>query len=72
MPHLNLESTNLDNANLVIRKGFSVNITNNSTGAIAAGANEVFLPFDEERYTLVRSDGSIEVLTQDRFVFPLV
>ena len=69
MPHLNLESTNLDNANLVIRKGFSVNITNNSTGAIASGANEVFLPFDEERYTLVRSDGSIEVLTQDRFVF---
>ena len=69
MPDLNIESTNLDNANLVIRKGFSVNITNNSTGAIAAGANEVFLPFDEERYTLVRSDGSIEVLTQDRFVF---
>jgi hypothetical protein len=69
MPHLNVESTNLDNANLVIRKGFTVNITSNSTGAIASGANEVFLPFDEERYTLVRSDGSIEVLTQDRFVF---
>lgn len=69
MPHLNLESTNLDNANLVIRKGFTVNITSNSTGAIASGANEVFLPFDEERYTLVRSDGSIEVLTQDRFIF---
>jgi hypothetical protein len=69
MPHLNLESSNLDNSNLIIRKGFSVTIANNSTGAIAAGANEVFLPFDEERYTLVRSDGSIEVLTQDRFVF---
>ena len=69
MPHFNLESTNLDNANLIIRKGFTVNITNNSTGAIAAGANEVFLPFDEERYTLVRSDGSIEILTEDRFVF---
>ena len=69
MPHLNVESTNLDNANLIIRKGFTVNISNNSTGAISAGANEVFLPFDEERYTLVRSDGSIEVLTQDRFTF---
>ncbi len=69
MPHFNIESTNLDNANLIIRKGFSVNITNNSTGTIAAGADEVFLPFDEERYTLIRSDGSIEVLTKDRFVF---
>ena len=69
MPEYNIESTNLDNANLVIRKGFNVNITNNSTGTITADANEVFLPFDEERYTLVRSDGSIEVLTQDRFVF---
>ena len=28
--------------------------------------NEVFLPFDEERYTLIRSNGSTEVLTSDR------
>ena len=27
------------------------------------------MPFDEERYTLVRSDGSFEVLTQDKFNF---
>ena len=69
MPHLNLESTNMDNANLIIREGFTVNISNNSTGAISAGPNQVFLPFDEERYTLTRSDGSFEILTQDKFVF---
>ena len=69
MPNLNVESTDLTNANLVIRKSFTVNITNNSTGAISAAANEVFLPFDEERYTLTRSDGTFEVLTQDKFTF---
>ena len=69
MPKMNVASANLENANLVIRKSFDITITNNSTGAIAAGANEVFLPFDEERYTLVRSDGTTEVLTQDKFVF---
>ena len=69
MPHANVESSNLENANLVVRKGFTVNITNGSTGAISAGANEVFLPFDEERYTLTRSDGSFEILTQDKFNF---
>ena len=69
MPNLNIESTDLTNSNLVIRKGFTVNITNNSTGAITAAANEVFLPFDEERYTLVRSDGTFEILTQDKFTF---
>ena len=31
--------------------------------------NETFLPFDEERYTLTRSDGSFEILTQDKFTF---
>ena len=69
MPNVNVESADLDNANLVIRKGFTVNIQNGSTGAISAGANEVFLPFDEERYTLTRSDGSFEILTQDKFNF---
>ena len=69
MPHKNVASVDLTSSNLVIRKGFTVNITNNSTGAISAEANETFLPFDEERYTLVRSDGSFEILTQDKFTF---
>ena len=36
---------------------------------MTAGDNETFLPFDEERYALIRSDGTTEVLTSDRLVF---
>jgi hypothetical protein len=38
------------------------------TPAIDAGTNETFLPFDEERYILIRSDGTTEVLTTDKVV----
>ena len=69
MPNKNIENVDLTNSTITIRKGFTVNITSNSTGAIAAANNETFLPFDEERYTLVRSDGSFEILTQDKFTF---
>jgi len=60
----------LSNANLTIRKSFVVNIVSNELSIpVSAGSNEVFLPFDEERYALIRSNGSTEVLTSDRFAF---
>ena len=68
LPHTNVQSVDLTNSNIVIRKSFTVNISNNSTGTVMQ-SNETFLPFDEERYTLVRSDGSFEILTQDKFTF---
>ena len=68
-PKQNISSVDLVGSELIIRKQFNTSITNNSTPVINAGTNEVFLPFDEERYTLIRSDGSTEVLTQDRFDF---
>ena len=69
LPKQNISSVDLLGSELVIRKQFNTSITNNSTPIINAGSNEVFLPFDEERYTLIRSDGSTEVLTDDRFDF---
>jgi hypothetical protein len=60
----------LTNAVLSIRKSFTVNIASNQlSAAVVAGTNETFLPFDEERYSLIRSDGSTELLTSDRFAF---
>jgi hypothetical protein len=32
-------------------------------------SNEIFLPFDEERYVLIRDDGNTEPLSADKFVF---
>ena len=70
LPKNNISSIDLTNASLTIRKSYTVNILNNqlSTAAVA-GSNETFLPFDEERYSLIRSDGSTEVLTSDKFSF---
>jgi len=62
----NVESVDLTDAFLTIRKQFTVNITSNSTNVVTAGTNETFLPYDEERYSLIRSDGLIEPLSTDK------
>ena len=70
LPKNNISSVDLTNASLTIRKSFVVNIASNELSVpVSAGSNEFFLPFDEERYSLIRSDGSTEVLTSDRFAF---
>jgi hypothetical protein len=70
LPKNNVSSVDLINANLVIRKSFVVNIASNELSIpVTAGTNETFLPFDEERYSLIRSDGSTELLTSDKFAF---
>ena len=70
LPKNNISNVDLTNTNLTIRKSFTVNIASNQlSAAVVAGTNETFLPFDEERYSLIRSDGSTELLTSDRFAF---
>lgn len=70
LPKQNIESVDITGSQLIIRKQFSnITITGNSTNLIEAGENEVFLPFDEERYILIRSNGALETLTSDKFNF---
>jgi hypothetical protein len=69
LPKSNISSVNLDSSSITIKKEFAVTITSNQSNTITAGDNETFLPFDEERYVLIRSDGSFEVLSQDKFIF---
>ena len=69
-PKINIESVDLTNASLSIRKIFKVDISSTQLSTvISAGVNETFLPFDEERYLLIRSDGTTETLTSDKFSF---
>jgi hypothetical protein len=70
LPKLNVADVDLTDASLTIRRNFDVNISGNqlSTPAVA-GLNETFLAYDDERYTLIRSDGSTELLTSDRVQF---
>ena len=72
LPKSVISDVDLSDATLAIRKVFNVAISASSdalTGAISAGDNETFLPFDEERYSLIRADGTTEVLTSDKFTF---
>ena len=72
MPKENISDVDISSATLNIRKTFDVTIghsNNQLTSAISAGTNETFLPFDEERYSLIRKDGTQETLTSDKFTF---
>ena len=70
LPKNNISNVDLTDASLSIRKTFSVNISNGQLSTpVLAGTNETFLPFDDERYTLIRSDGGTELLTSDRLSF---
>jgi hypothetical protein len=67
LPKSNISNVDLSNSSLTIRKQFDVTITSNSTGNVVASDNEKFLPFDEERYVLITSNGTIERLSSDKF-----
>ena len=70
LPKMNISDVDLTNASLSIRKSFTVNITSNKlASAVSCGASESFLAFDEERYSLIRSDGNIEPLDAADFQF---
>jgi hypothetical protein len=69
LPKSYISNVDLTKSQLTIRKQFNVTITSNSTGVITADSNETFLPFDEERYALIREDGTTESLSEDKFTF---
>ena len=72
MPKENISDVDISSATLNIRKTFDVVINhadNQLSTAVLAGTNETFLPFDEERYSLIRKDGTQETLTSDKFTF---
>jgi hypothetical protein len=72
LPKTNISEVLLNDSHINIRKYAKVNIT--SDGELSADVtlddNETFLPFDEERYALIRNDdGTAEVLTADKLEF---
>ena len=72
LPKENIQSVNLRSGNIIIRDNFDIAIdSNGDTQVIQVNdpSKEVFLPFDEERYSLIRQDGTTEILTRDKFAF---
>ncbi len=70
LPKTNISNVDISSSILKIRKTFTVNISGNQLSAnVTAGTNETFSAFDVERYSLVRSNGTVETLTSDMFAF---
>ena len=71
LPHTNIESLDLTDSLLQVR----VENTSQSTDGSGqldlpslTGTDYVYAPFDEERYTVVYTDGTIDTLTSDQVV----
>ena len=68
LPKSNISNVDLTDSTLTIRKTFNDQIiTSDKLIVSLSDQNETFLPFDEERYTLTHSDGTIQILTKDKF-----
>jgi len=74
LPNENIAVVDLTDAELIIRKPFTVNIANNQLSStslltVTLPEGEVYLSYSDERYSLIRSDGTTEPLTQNNFAF---
>ena len=66
----NIESIDVSDVTLDIRRSFNVTLnTSGESSTVSTGTDEVFLAFDEERYSLTRSDGAVEPITSKNLVF---
>jgi hypothetical protein len=74
LPNENIATVDLTDAKLHIRKTFNINIEGNQLSATSLIAvrlpeGETYLSYNDERYSLIRSDGTTESLTADKFTF---
>ena len=69
LPNKGIESVDLTDSLLQVRvedTGLSTNGSGQLTMPSLTGTDFVYAPFDEERYTVIYNDGSIETLTTDQ------
>ena len=71
LPRQNISNVDLTDASLSIRSVYSSQTiaANRVANQLEAGENNTFLPFDEERYAVIRSDGITEEVNSSNFVF---
>lgn len=74
LPNENIAVVDLTDAELIIRKSFTVDIESNelsstSLSTIALPEGETYLSYNDERYSLIRSDGTTEPLRSNNLSF---
>jgi len=69
LPQPYISSVDLSSANIQIRKQYTLNISSNRGSVTIEDPDLFFQPFDEERYNLAYSDGTVEPLTSAKVSF---
>jgi hypothetical protein len=68
LQNTNVESVDVSEGEIVYRKSYPVTVSSNGlTATLETDTNITLEPFDEEDYSLVFSDGTIEKLTSNQF-----
>lgn len=70
LPNQNIESVDLTTSDIFVRREYR-DRSSSALGTLdlpsLTGTDFVYAPFDEERYTVVYKDGTVEALTSDKF-----
>jgi len=69
LPQSYISNVDLSTSEIQIRRQFAVNVSGSRASVTVNDTNQFFQPFDEERYNLAYSDGSIEPLTSQKVTF---
>ena len=74
LPNENIAVVDLTDSEIIIRKSFTVDIESNelsstSLSTIALPEGETYLSYNDERYSLIRSDGTTEPLRSNNLSF---
>ena len=69
MPEPAISSIDLSSSEIATRQQFTFNVSGNSATITITSTNEFFETFDEERYNIAYSDGSIQTLREENLVF---
>ena len=69
MPEIAISSIDLSSSEITTRQQFTFNVSGNSATITITSTNEFFETFDEERYNIAYSDGTIQILKEENLVF---
>jgi hypothetical protein len=69
LPNSYISNVDLTGSEIQIRRQFSLNVSGSRATVTVSATDQFFQPFDEERYNLVYSDGTVEPLTAQKVTF---
>ena len=69
LPNSYISNVDLSSSEIQIRRQFTLNVSGSRATVTISDTDQFFQPFDEERYNLVYSDGTVESLNSQKVTF---